>query len=199
MKYCSPFGSVAVRMEVSNGTLSCRLIGCGRAGGCATSTAVVVTAMATAASDVGGRRFVIIMMAALAESTLLIGGLAGCGRVGILALGRFPVDAARVLHEPRDLFGIANPLMVRLAEAVRLAGEADEPRRDAAILQPLVIHHALADRIGRVALAMQQQRRRGDRRDVGVRRLLAITLGALPRRAADIPEPHVVVEAHRVL
>src|SRR5262245_17252413 len=158
MKYCRPFGSVAVRIAVSNGTLSCRLIAGGRAGGCATSTAVVVTATATAASDVCEKRF-IIMMAVVADFTLLIGGLAWCGRIGVLALGGFPVDAARVLHQPRDLFGIANPLMMRLAEAVRLAREADEARRDAAILQPLVIHHALTNRIGRVTLAVQQERR----------------------------------------
>jgi hypothetical protein len=42
------------------------LIGCGLAGGCATSAAVVVTAMATAASDVCEKRFV-IMMAAVVE------------------------------------------------------------------------------------------------------------------------------------
>src|SRR5262245_55289417 len=147
MKYLRPLGSVPVRTAVSNGIVSRRF-----SGACARTAATVVNAKTAAMS--AERR----VRVCINKVPLLFGGFLRRRGLGVLALRRLPVDAARVLHQPRDLFGIANPLMVRLAEAMRLAREADEAHRHAAILEPLVVHHALADGIGRVALAVQQQR-----------------------------------------
>src|SRR5580765_5043878 len=59
----------------------------------------------------------------------------GCGFVGVLASGRLPIDAARILHEPADFFRVPDPHVVRFPEPVRFPGETNEARRDAAVLQ----------------------------------------------------------------
>src|SRR5262245_26903923 len=200
MKYFSPFGSVAVLTALSNGIV------CRRSAGCATSpTDATSVAQQRARScffigslaERSAEAFALLRCVDLVARRRWPGDWSLVSRflvrrlLGVLALGRLPLDAACILHQPGDLFRIADADVMRLAEPVRLARKADESRRHAAILQPLVIHHALTDRIGGVALAVQQQRRRRHLGDVGVRRLAAVIVGALPRRAADVPEPDV--------